>query len=220
MFSGARHSPGLRAVCGLPRLTNARSRASLWMLTRSFSRGIPYTHEGTIQDFTGSPKHVGFAKKWEETDRAARGGASLHSARDYSGPMMTTRDGLRPVFASGAAKGSFHSTSMDCSGPPPGYNSMQDFYAETVSMSGDSYRPDCRIDPRFAHLPPHVRSAQQSILAMHEESIRGMVPPPPPVNPDEAPEGYTPPRVALPAYWGTLVSGFIAVFALMGIYGR
>eukprot|EP00796_Vickermania_ingenoplastis_P006504 gene6504-4686_t len=169
---------------------------------RPYSRGIPYTPVGTIQDFTSSPRHIGIERLFQEKDESMNRGAG----GNYAGPIITTPQGARPLL--GARQ------------PPPPQGMMHQFYAETAAMSGDSYRQDCRTDPQYAHLPDHVRSAQQSILDMQHdsfgESIRGMVPPPPRVSPDEAPQAYTAPQAAVPKGWYTVVAGFLVVFAGMG----
>lgn len=276
------------------------------LAVRAFSRGIPYNPEGTIQDFTCSPRHVGLEKLLQEKDEALYGrplgrnekfssnkysgdagcdGAdprdSFFNENAFSGPLLTTRNGTRSMLAGGRAetssirkgnlrRGGTDNTSMkeerkggadfsfseaqysdasdkefrsgggvypstrvdkEYSVPLDSPHFMQQFYAEaSMSSAGDTYRQDCRTDPRFAHLPPHVRSAQQSILDMQHdsfgESIRGMVPPPP-QRPaystwEEEVEfrAFRPPKVLIPAGWGLVVGGFLAAFSLMGLYGN
>lgn len=259
----------LRRVTKPARLSMCHNVSAVLFRVQFFSRGIPYTPEGTIQDFTSSPRHVGIERLFQEKDEAILG--RKRPGANYTGPVVTTRDGSRPLFPS--SQGSAfseaeppmarwsptpprdnggdveratrnddfplppphrhsdhhhhhgHRHPQQMSPPPsPSSSAMQQFFSASVASSGDSYRPDCRTDPQYAHLPDHMRSAQQSILDMQHdsygESIRGMVPPPPPVDPFEAPTAYTPPRVTVPTVWYVVVIGFLSIFALMGTYGR
>lgn len=240
-----------RPACLLPR-PNA---GTIVLGIQSFSRGIPYTPEGTIQDFTSSPRHVGIERLFQEKDEAMLG--RTRPGANYNGPIVTTREGSRPLFSSSSPSpltppprrqsgGPMGTHFSEDSAPSPirsgngsqNYDgtergtdfhhdhrpSMQQFFAASVASSGDSYRPDCRTDPQYAHLPDHMRSAQQSILDMQHdsygESIRGMVPPPPPIDPFEAPVAYNPPKVAVPKVWYVVVLGFLGIFSLMGTYGH
>lgn len=277
--------------------------SSCTFLVRTFSRGIPYNPEGTIQDFSCSPRHIGLGKLLQEKDKAIYGRTpreSSYSTREhamyspfgeemrqedrnekrFNGPLVTTREGTRAMLAEGVGRtffegeGAWRKGEMNGSSlkheektrgfsspemqdfrsgdeeyhfdrPPPSVGvtnkedymsrsspqSMQQFYAEvSMSAAGDTYRQDCRTDPRYAHLPPHVRSAQQSVLDMQHdsfgESIRGMVPPPPPrpsystLEEEEELRAYRPPRVSVPAGWGVAVGAFLVLFTVMGLYGK
>lgn len=197
-----------------------RTTGSVAEAMRHYSRGIPYTPVGTIQDFTSSPRHMGIGKLLREKDEAM----NRSGDGDYAGPIITTPQGSRPMF--GPRGGSYDmGPSSHFSRPPPSSFDPHSLplYGQTSAMSSETYRQDCRFDPRYDHLPDHVRAAQQSVVDMQHdsygESIRGMVPPPPPVSEMDAPTPYRPPRPAIPPYWYTIVVTFLAVFVLMGRYG-
>lgn len=179
---------------------------------RRYGRGIPYAPEGTIQDFSCSPRHIGMEKLLKEKERALRRGGGNVDDIDFTRPLMTTSSGTRPMG---------YDTQQQ---QPFSGSSMRHIFSEAVATAGDQYQQDRRMDPQFSHLPGHIRSAQQSVIDMQSdcygESIRGMVPPPPPVDPDAAPQAYTPPRVDVTAAWYVAISGFICVFCLMSRYGR
>lgn len=275
---------------------------------RAFSRGIPYNPEGTIQDFTCSPRHIGIGKLIQEKDEELYGKLRQHPQQNnsayttrgsafgeghlqnylketpFESPLVTTREGTRAMLAAGRGGRSSTvderqnnrrmksittnsdtesgDTSFFCSDLPrsrPNAHqshstglaphsvkrigeennslaatsplSMKEFYAEaSMSSSGNTYQKDCRTDPRYAHLPPHVRSAQQSILDMQHDSfgenIRGMVPPPPQLpqycsaQHNEELRAYTPPRISIPPGWGVAVGAFITAFTFMALYGK
>lgn len=282
--------------------------SSAMFCKRAFSRGIPYNPEGTIQDFTCSPRHIGMGKLIQKKDEELYGKQRRHPHQNssaystgetacgegypqdslnetpFDSPLVTTREGTRAVLAAGrvgwsstmderqnnrkkkriATNGEtkWSNNSFLCSDQPRSHTnasqnhsngltphsvkrvreenyplttssplSMQTFFAEaSMSSSGDAYQKDCRTDPRYAHLPPHVRSAQQSILDMQHDSfgenIRGMVPPPPQLPQYSRAQdsielrAYTPPKIVIPAGWGVAVGAFLTAFTFMALYGN
>ncbi|KAK7195827.1 hypothetical protein NESM_000513800 [Novymonas esmeraldas] len=191
---------------------------------RRYTRGVPYTPQGTIQDFTSSPRHGSLAEMQRTIDKdAGRPPTGL-----YNGPTITTADGPRPLFdAAHARHPNRGQAPPGGSRPPPPF--LSHFAAPTSSREAmmppqsDSYQRDLRSDPACADEPEHVLAARQRIMTMQSdsfgESMRGVVAPPPPLDPG-APQAYQQPRVQLDDTWWMLMWSFVALFLIMAVYGK
>ncbi|KPA84120.1 putative mitochondrial hypothetical protein [Leptomonas pyrrhocoris] len=191
---------------------------------RSLTRGIPYAPQGTIQDFTSSPRHVQLAKLQHDLDKAAgRPPTGL-----YDGPTLTTRDGPQPLFAKGTARNPRYGPSVR-GGPSPPLPHLPHFSVQSAAREqmlpprSDNYQQDLRRDPSQAGTPEHIVAARQRIMTMQSDSFgespRGMVAPPPPLDPD-APREYRAPRVHLDDSWWMLMWAFVILFVLMAKFGK
>ncbi|CAG9574114.1 conserved hypothetical protein [Leishmania major strain Friedlin] len=209
----AAHSGGL---CGC--IASANTTTAV----RGYTRGIPYTPQGTIQDYTSSPRHVRLAEMQRNIDREARRAPTGL----YEGPTITTKDGARPLFPPEKAR---HPNR----GPPPRGATPPTYAPQFVAPAAtredmmppqsDSYQRDLRSDPAYADDPEHIVAARQRIMTMQSDSygeaMRGMVAPPPPLDPD-APQAYRQPRVQLDDNWWILMWSFAALFVVMAMYGK
>ncbi|EPY33756.1 hypothetical protein STCU_02010 [Strigomonas culicis] len=178
---------------------------------RGYTRGMPYAPQGTIQDFTSSPRHTKLAEMQRDLDvRAGRSPTGL-----YAGPTITTAEGARPLFPNITKDGSSTFRPSMSKGP-----TRRDFEMPAL---GDRFQMDMRVDPAYAELPEHVVAAKQSMLTMQSdaygESIRGVVPPPPPLDP-EAPKAYTAPRIQLDTTWWVLMWLFASLFVFLAKVGK
>ncbi|GET88668.1 hypothetical protein, conserved [Leishmania tarentolae] len=204
------------SLCGL--ITGASTAAAV----RGYTRGIPYTPQGTIQDYTSSPRHGRLAEMQRNIDReAGRAPTGL-----YEGPTITTKDGARPLFSPESARHPNRGPAP-CRAPPPPYAPK---FAAPAAMRedimpprSDSYQQDFRSDPACADDPEHLVAARQKILTMQSDSygeaMRGVVAPPPPPDPD-APQGYRQPRVQLGDSWWMMMWSFVILFLVMAMYGK
>lgn len=188
-----------------------------------FTRGIPYAPQGSIQDFTSSPRHGRLAELQRDLDKSAgRAPTGL-----YEGPTITTKDGPRPLFPKGGVANPRHG--LTGSGPSPPLPQMPHMFVRPSSRmdmmppQSDSYQQDLRSDPSQAESPEHVVAARQRIMSMQSDSFgespRGIVAPPPPLNP-YAPREYRAPRVQLDESWWMLMWGFAFLFVLMAKFGK
>lgn len=187
----------------------------LRVATRCYTRGIPFAPQGTIQDFTSSPRHAKLAEMQRQVDKdAGRAPTGL-----YEGPTITTEHGAKPLFAPNAAR---HPSRGPAPGGRPPY-APQFARTDVLPPQSDTYQQDMRSDPAFESEPEHLVAARQRIMTMQSDSFgenpRGIVAPPPPLDPD-APREYRQPRVNLPDVWWVLLWSFAALFALMVRYGR
>lgn len=181
---------------------------------RRYTRGIPYSPVGTIQDFTSSPMHTKLAELQADIDkRAGRAPTDL-----YKGPTITTPKGPRPLL-SREQRSATPSASSNRLGHGLPHASLSDM----MPPQSDSFQQDLRQDPSYADVPDHVTAARQRMLVMQSdsygESIRGAVPPPPPLA-DDAPRAYTAPRIPLDDSWWILMLFFAFVLVLMAKYGK
>jgi hypothetical protein len=191
---------------------------------RSFTRGIPYTPQGTIQDFTSSPRHGQLAELQRNLDKSV-GRAPTHL---YEGPTVTTKDGARPLFPGGTQRNLRHGHSSS-GGPSPPLPHMPHFAVPSAAREqmmpplSDNHQQDPRTDPSQAEMPEHIVAARQRIMAMQSDSFgespRGLVGPPPPLDPD-APREYRAPRVNLDDSWWILMWVFAFLFVVMAKFGK
>ena len=201
----------------------ARSVSAFFAMPyRAFTRGIPYAPQGTIQDFTSSPRHGRLAELQRNLDISA-GRAPTHL---YEGPTVTTKDGPRPLFDDAAT----HNPRPTAAGAPPSsLPHLPLFAAQSASRMqmmpppSDNYQQDLRRDPSQAETPEHIVAARQRIATMQSDSFgespRGMVAPPPPLDPN-APREYIAPRVQLDDSWWLLMWAFVFLFVLMAKFGK
>ncbi|KPI83028.1 hypothetical protein ABL78_7956 [Leptomonas seymouri] len=191
---------------------------------RIFTRGIPYAPQGTIQDFTSSPRHGRLAELQRDLDKAAgRAPTGL-----YEGPTVTTSDGPRPLFSEGSVSNPRHGLSGRGSSSSP-LPHMPHFAVRSASRDqmlpprSVNYQQDLRRDPSQAETPDHIVAARQRIMTMQSDSFgespRGIVAPPPPLDPD-APREYRAPRVNLDDSWWMLMCTFAFLFLLMAKFGK
>ncbi|AYU78897.1 hypothetical protein LdCL_230007500 [Leishmania donovani] len=129
---------------------------------RGYTRGIPYTPQGTIQDYTSSPRHVRLAEMQRNIDREARRAPTGL----YEGPTITTKDGARPLFPPEKARHPNRGPAPR-GAPPPTY--APQFVAPAATREDmmppqpDSYQRDLRSDPRTQMI--------QSILWRHVSGL-------------------------------------------------
>lgn len=189
---------------------------------RGFTRGIPYAPQGSIQDFTSSPRHGQLPDLQRNLDKSAgRAPTGL-----YDGPTITTKDGPRPLFPRGGAPARH---GLSGSGPSPDLPHFPRFSVRPTSPLSmqppqqDNYQQDLRSDPAQADTPEHIVAARQRIMTMQSDSFgespRGIVAPPPPLDPD-APREYRQPRVPLDDTWWKLMWGFFILFLVMAKFGK
>ncbi|CAD2219128.1 hypothetical protein AGDE_04580 [Angomonas deanei] len=176
---------------------------------RSFTRGIPYSPVGTIQDFSSSPRHTRLAELQRDLDtQAGRAPTGL-----FNGPTISTREGMKPLIPPERLY-SFRASE----GTRP---KASDF---AMPKESQSFQQDMRVDPAYDDVPEHVRAAKQSMLMMQSdsygESIRGVVPPPPPIGEVPDPRPYTQPKVQLDDVWWILMGAIFALFAILVKFGK
>lgn len=225
-------------VCGSVTTRRATSSVTAVVLARRHQRGIPYAPRGTIMDFTSSPRHAGLMDLQRDLD--VRTGRVTNGV--YDGASFVPGEGAQPAwttpFAATGAAGGREEEERRRSGveglkpwekeylrrrlPQRNRRTAYDSFKPEL---GDSYQADVRTDPAYAHLPDHVRAAQQSILAhqcdSYGEVLRGVVPPPPPPTEGQmATPAYAPPRVELGVAWYALMGSFALLFYLLAAYGR
>lgn len=204
---------------------------------RCFHGGIPYAPQGTLMDFTSSPRHVGLYELQADLDRRA---GREHTGM-YAGSTFIPGKGAQPAhparpmpFYTGtyAASDKERSESFDKLKPWE-----QEYIRQRVPQRerrgaidtikpdlGDNYQADVRVDPEFDELPESLRAARQSLLMnqsdSYGEALRGVVPPAPPIDPQTAPRAYQSAQVQLSPLWYLLVSLFAAMFFLMARSGK
>ncbi|KAG5478614.1 hypothetical protein LSCM1_06017 [Leishmania martiniquensis] len=190
--------------------------------TRLYTRGIPFTPQGTIQDFTSSPRHGHLADMQRNIDK--RAGRALSGL--YEGPTITTKEGPRPLFSAENARHPSRGTVPRPTSPPPYAPQFTAFPVTREDMTPQpsaSYQRDLRSDPAYAEDPEHIVAARQRAMSMQSDSygdaMRGMVAPPPPLDP-AAPQAYRQPRAQLTVSWWMLMWSFVVLFTVMAMLGK
>ncbi|KAG5504684.1 hypothetical protein GH5_05308 [Leishmania sp. Ghana 2012 LV757] len=190
--------------------------------TRGYTRGIPYTPQGTIQDYTSSPRHGNLAEMQRNIDK----GAGRAPTGLYEGPTITTKEGPRPLFSAASARHPRCGPAPRAASPPlyaPQFAASATTREDMTPLQSHSYQRDLRSDPAYADDPQHIVAARQRVRIMQSDSygeaMRGIVAPPPPPDP-EAPEAYRQPRVQLDDSWWMLMWSFVVLFTGMAMYGK
>ncbi|CAJ1024917.1 hypothetical protein, conserved [Leishmania lindenbergi] len=144
----------------------------------------------------------------------------------YDGPIITTKDGARPLFASENVRHPNRGQAPRRAPTPPHapqFAAPSATREDMIAPQSDSYQRDLRSDPTYADDLEHVVAARQRIMTAQSDSygeaMRGMVAPPPPLDP-HAPPAYRQPRVQLDDSWWMLMWSFVVLFIVLAMYEK
>lgn len=216
----------LYATCTSPSLTSSSSMvapiaAALLVSHRARSgRAIPWVPAGTVLDYSASSKHQQLNEMQHEID--VRAGRAPKDLLPTNGPVIMGDDGnFRPLnphqHTSVRGRHSFsHGATtpiVDRSKPHSlagGAGQSFGYAGEGGEMSPhDELTMDRAIRDRLKNLKSDGYGPQR----------RGVVPPPPPIDPD-VPRPFHQPQPSLGKIWFRLMGGFVVTGALMLKYGR
>lgn len=179
--------------------------ASLGAQLRSFGgRAVPWVSQGTMLDFTSSPRHASLNDMQRDLDMAA-GRPITERVPVAKGPVIMSADGtLKPYTETLPGGAQRHYTAE---GQRP----------RSVFDMDDS-------DPTPHEELTHEQEIRKRLYTDRIDSFgprpRKPVRPPPPIDPMTAPRPYTPPAPQITPLWFGIMGATAVTITLMVRYGR